>query len=371
MRQRPSPFRGFLLSPRPVLALDLGGTQIRAAVVLPDGTCLGRVARATPVAEGPAAVIAAAEALLRGARAAAQEPGEDAMAIGISSPGPINPWTGVIVSPPNLGLEFRGIPIAAELEQRIGLPAWLERDTNVAALGEMAYGAARGCDDFLYLTVSTGFGGAIVTGGRLVLGPDGMAGELGHLQVERDGPMCGCGGSGHVEALCSGRALARDGETAVVTGRSPFLAQRAAQKDGPVDAHDIADGELAGDLLCQRLMDRARGAFAAAIVGAVNLLNPSLIVVGGSIAEHQGDRLFGPAREAVSIGAFAVPGRRVRIVPAMLGGDVSLAGAWPLVAQRYDDPAWRRDAGGPVQSSTQHYFAAAQPPVAEAAQHAR
>ncbi len=314
-------------------------------------------------------MVEAAAELLRAARTAAEGPGQDAMAIGISSPGPINPWTGVIVSPPNLGPEFHGVPIAAELEQRLGLPAWLERDTNVAALGEMAYGAARGCEDFLYLTVSTGFGGAIVSGGRLVLGPDGTAGELGHLQVERDGPMCGCGGSGHVEALCSGRALARDGETALVTGRSAFLTQRAAEKHGPVDARDIADGELAGDLLCGRLMERARGAFAAAIVGAVNLLNPSLIVVGGSIAEHQGDRLFDPAREAVSIGTFPVPGRRVRIVPAMLGGDVSLAGAWPLVASRQNDPAWRRDAGALAPSLAQLNADPAQPPVAGSAHH--
>ena len=97
----------------------------------------------------------------------------------------------------------------------------------------MAYGAARGCDDFLYLTVSTGFGGSIVTRGELLLGPDGTAGELGHLQVERDGPLCGCGGSGHVEALCSGRAIARDAKTALETGRSPFLTARAAQKNRP------------------------------------------------------------------------------------------------------------------------------------------
>lgn len=319
-------------------------------MVRPDGTRLGRVARPTPVAQGPQAVIDASAEALAEAWAAAGADGRDVMAIGISSPGPINPWTGVIVSPPNLGTAFHGIPIAAEMEQRLGLPAYLERDTNVAALGERAYGAARDCDDFLYLTVSTGFGAAIVTRGQLMLGPDGTAGELGHLQVELDGPLCGCGGQGHVEAMCSGAALARDGKIAVDSGRSPFLSGRAAEKNGPVDAHDVADGEIAGDPLCAELMHRARSAFAAAIVGAVNLLNPSLIVVGGSIAEHQGDRLFAPAREAVSIGTFAVPGRRVKIVAAQLGGDVSLAGAHPLVASRFGDPAWRRDAAPAGQS---------------------
>ncbi len=319
-------------------------------MVLPDGTRLGRVARPTPVAEGPQAVIDASVESLRQAWTAAGADGRDVMAIGISSPGPINPWTGVIVSPPNLGTAFHGVPIVAEIEQGMDLPAFLERDTNVAALGERAFGAARDCDDFLYLTVSTGFGGAIVTRGELMLGPDGTAGELGHLQVELDGPLCGCGGQGHVEAMCSGAALARDGRIAVDSGRSPFLAARATGKNGPVDAHDVADGEIAGDPLCAELMNRARAAFAAAIVGAVNLLNPSLIVVGGSIAEHQGDRLFAPAREAVSIGTFPVPGRRVKIVGAQLGGDVSLAGAHPLVASRFGDPVWRRDVARSGQS---------------------
>ena len=340
-----------MLSPRPVLALDLGGTQIRAAVVLPDGSRVGRVARPTPVSKGPEAVIAASVAAMEEARKNAQGHGAEVVAIGVSAPGPLNPWDGVIVSPPNLGTGFHGVPIAAELEQRLGLPTYLERDTNVAALAEMAYGAARGCEDFIYITVSTGFGGSIMSRGRLMLGPDGMAGELGHLQVERDGPLCGCGGAGHVEALCSGRAIARDAKTALETGRSPFLTQRAAEKDGPIDAADVAEGEAAGDHLCEELLDRARAAFAAAIVGAVNLLNPTLIVVGGSIAEHQGDRLFDPAREAVSTGTFPVPGRRMKIVPAMLGGDVSLAGAYPLVASRLGDPEWSRRPPAPGQAS--------------------
>jgi glucokinase len=320
--------------------------------VLADGTRLGRVAHLTPVAEGPVAVVEASAAALREALAAAagEAPARtlDPIAIGISSPGPLDPWAGVIVSPPNLGPEFHGVAMAAELEQRFGLPAFLERDTNVAALAERAYGVARGCDDFVYITVSTGFGGAIVSRGQLLQGPDGTAGEVGHLQVERDGPLCGCGAPGHAEAYCSGRALARDGQAAVVAGRSEYLRLRATARGGEVDARDVANGEAAGDAVCHELMERARRAFATVIVGLVNLLNPALIVVGGSIAEHQGDRLFGPAREAVTVGTFVVPGRRVRIVPATLGGDVSLAGTHPLVVSRLGDDAWRRNAGASV-----------------------
>jgi glucokinase len=345
--------RGSTLSPASVLALDLGGTQIRAACVLPDGERLGRVARATPVADGPEAVLEACAAALREAAANGTEEGvPPAEAIGISSPGPLDPWTGVVTDAPNLGREFRATPLGPEIERRMGLPTYLERDTNVAALAEMTYGAARGVDDFLYITVSTGFGGAIVTEGRILHGPDGMAGELGHLQLDLEGPRCGCGGVGHVEAYCSGRAIAREARYAVESHRSAFLADRAERDGGPdgLGADDVAEGEDAGDATCTQIMAHARNVFAAACVSYVNAFNPTLIVVGGAIAHHQGERLFRPAREAVSIGTFPVPGARVRIVPAALGGDVSLAGAYPLVRARIGDPAWGRPRTSPPAS---------------------
>lgn len=312
--------------------------------MLPDGERVGRTARLTPVAEGPAAVIeACAETLEAAAAVARREGSPEPTAIGISSPGPLDPRRGIVTDSPNLGADFRGLPLAPELEHRLGLPAFLERDTNVAALAEMTYGAARSVEDFLYLTVSTGFGGSIVSEGRLLHGPDGMAGELGHVQVDLEGATCGCGGVGHVEAYCSGVAIARRARAALKGGRSAFLAQRA-DRDGPAElgADDVAEGEDAGDLTCARIMAQARAVFAAACVGFVNVFNPSLIVVGGAIAQGQGDRLLRPARDAVSIGTFPTPGARVRIVLADLGGDVSLAGAYPLIADRLVNPRWPR-----------------------------
>ena len=331
------------LSLSPVLALDLGGTQTRAAAVLSDGARRARVARPTPVAAGARAVFDACVEALGEARSRLDPDVAAAVAaVGVSAPGPLDPWRGVILDTPNLGDGMHGFPLAAELEWALGLPVYLERDTNVAALAELTYGAARGCPDFLYLTVSTGFGGAIVTRGELLLGPDGMAGELGHVQVALDGPPCGCGGVGHVEAVCSGAGLARAAREAVEVGRSPFLASRAVTRGAAgVTARDVADGDDAGDPACRELMERARAVFAAACVGYVNAFNPTRIVVGGGIAEHQGERLLRPAREAVSVGTFPVPGRRVKIVPAALGADVALAGAQPLVQARQADPSWR------------------------------
>jgi glucokinase len=245
----------------------------------------------------------------------------------------VDPVGGVVVEPPNLGPEFRDIPLAAALSESEGLPAFLDRDTNVAALGEQAFGAARGIQDFIYLTVSTGVGGAIVTGGEILHGPDGFAGELGHVVVEMDGPRCGCGGPGHVEAIAAGVSLAREARALVASDRSPYLAEQALRLGGPeeLSAKDVGDGALAGDPACVALMNRARRALAAACVGYVNTFNPHRIVIGGAIAQAEGERMLGPIREAIASEAFQVVARRVTVVPAALGGDVSLAGAQPLV----------------------------------------
>jgi glucokinase len=241
-----------------------------------------------------------------------------------------------VLEPPNLGAQFRDVPIAAELSRGLAMPAFLDRDTNVAALGEQAFGAARGVDDFIYLTVSTGVGGAIVTGGEILHGPDGLAGELGHVPVELDGPRCGCGGIGHVEAIASGVAVAREARAILAAGDSAFLAARAKELEPgqELSAKDVSEGALAGDSSCRDVMDRARRALAAACVGYVNAFNPHRIVIGGSIAEAEGERILQPIRETIAREAFDVVARRVTIVPAELGGDVSLAGAQPLVMSR-------------------------------------
>jgi len=189
------------LPARPLLAIPV-------ALSLASPPPLAQDAAPTPPDLGPDAMVAAAADAARQARADAPADVTAALAgIGISSPGPVNPHTGVIVEPPNLGPQFRDIPIAAELSASERLPAFLDRDTNVAALGERAFGAARDVDDFIYLTVSTGIGDAIVAGGRLLHGPDGFAGELGHVVVDMKGPRCGWGRIGHAEITIGATVL--------------------------------------------------------------------------------------------------------------------------------------------------------------------
>jgi glucokinase len=321
----------------PVLALDLGGTQIRTAAVRPDGTLLVRAARATPAAEGAAAIVDACIATLREAC-----DGLDAVhraglvGVGISATGPVDPGRGVIVDPPNISPDFRDVPLAAAVERGLGLPAVLERDTHVAALAEQAFGAGRGVDDFVYLTISTGIGGAIVSGGELLPGRDDAAAEFGHVTLQLDGPACGCGERGHFEALASGLAIATAGRDAVAAGRSAPLAEAARRAaPGALSARGVAEAADAGDAVATAIMAAARDAFVASILGIVNMLNPSRIVVGGSVAHGQGDRWLQPARDAARLRAFSRDaGRRVQIVLSELGDDVGLVGAVPLLARR-------------------------------------
>jgi glucokinase len=273
--------------------------------------------------------------------------------IGIAAPGPVDPVRGQVIDPPNLGRSFHDTPLAARAGARLGLPAFLDRDTQVAALGEGGFGAAQGCADYLYLTVSTGIGGAIVSGGRLLRGPDGTAGELGHLLVDPHGPPCCCGAVGHLEAVASGSAIARAARRRIEAGESPALARLALEHGLTFGAREVAEAEISGDPVAASVMSAARAAFAAACVGLVDVFNPSLIVVGGSLAAGQGDRWLDPARAAVAHQAFRVPGRRVRIVPAALGADVGLVGAAMLVAERLPvdggaRPAPRSEVEGPA-----------------------
>jgi len=216
---------------RSILAIDLGGTQIRAAHVSPDLAVSCRRAEETRDEEGVDAVIDRICAAARDVRDDAQRAGlTDPVGIGISSPGPLDPWRGIVVAPPNLA-GWRNIPLASRVEDALGLPTYLERDTNAAVMGEWRYGAAKGAADVIYVTVSTGIGGGIVIDGRPLIGKDGTAGEIGHITVDLDGPLCGDGQPGHAEAIGSGRAIAREGRALLKRGEAPGLAALAADAE--------------------------------------------------------------------------------------------------------------------------------------------
>jgi glucokinase len=323
-----------------ILAIDLGGTQIRAAHVRPDLTVSHRTAVPTDDEAGVAAVVrrvCEAVAEVRAAARAANDP--EPLGIGISAPGPVDPWRGVVVAPPNLH-GWRDVRLADLVEECIGLPTFLDRDTNVAVQCEWRHGAARGAHTAIYITVSTGIGGGIVLDGTPLLGVDGTAGEVGHLTVELDGPTCGCGQRGHAEAIASGTAIARRGAEALRAGTAPLLADLVTDGEAP-DAAAVARAADGGDATCAAILDRAWDALGAMAATLVNALNPEVIVLGGGIAEHRPEVLE-RVRRGIDQRAFPAPAARVRVVMAEHGDGVSLIGSLPIVHHRINDPAFRR-----------------------------
>ena len=330
-----------------VLALDLGGTQVRAALVRADGARLGRAATPTPVEDGPAAIVAACISTLQLARESAAREEPDALrrlvGVGISAPGPLNPWTGIAVEPANLGPRFPGTDLAGPIAAALELPAFLEHDTKVAILGECAFGAGIGIDDLMYLTISTGIGAAALSGGHLLTGPDDTALELGHAPISLDGPRCTCGGSGHLEAHAAGWAIAAAGAASAASGESPWLAAwQGAHPQEEVSAKLVAEAAAAGDAVADAILEHAIMAIGRAVAGYVNSFNPVRIIIGGSLAQAHWPRLATRISREISENAFSVPGRRVSVVPAALGGDVSLAGCHPVVTGRLGNAAWDR-----------------------------
>jgi glucokinase len=263
----------------------------------------------------------------------------DPVGVGISSPGPLDPWKGIVIAPPNLA-GWRDIPLAARVEEAVGLPTYLERDTNAAVMGEWRYGAAKGADDVIYVTVSTGIGGGVVVDGRPLIGKDGTAGEIGHITIDLDGPLCGDGQPGHAEAIGSGRAIAREGRALLKSGDAPGLAALAA--DAEVDAALVARAADEGDEACRAVLDRAWVAIGAMCAGLVNTLNPEVIVVGGSIGCNRPE-LPSAIRAEIDRRAFPAPARRVRVEMTQFAGDVSLIGLLPIVNERLNDPSYTKE----------------------------
>jgi len=270
---------------------------------------VGRDARVTPQT-GPDAVVAGLIASARAALDAAGVAIGDIAAAGLSAPGPLDHRTGLILTTQNIaGFVDSNFPLAERVAAGLGgPPVFLDRDTVMAAIGEGTVGAATGTRDFVYLTVSTGVGGAIVSGGKMVRGASNTAGELGHFPVGFDRDVrCRCGSFGCVEAYAAGRNL--------------------AEAYGVTDASIVYAKAASGDARASALIARAELALQNLAVGIVNALNPERIVVGGSVAEHEPAHVIEPMRRAVAERAFKVPAAAVRIVPSALGADVSIIGS--------------------------------------------
>ncbi|MFV5996388.1 ROK family protein [Streptomyces sp. NPDC056231] len=302
-----------------VIALDVGGTGMKAALVGADGSLLHEARRATGRERGPDAVVESILAFAAELRAHGEQHfGESAVAAGVAVPGIIDAENGIAVYSSNLG--WRDVPMRTLLGERLGgVPVALGHDVRTGGLAEGRIGAGKGADRFLFVPLGTGIAGAIGITGTIEAGAHGYAGEIGHIVVRPDGPDCGCGQRGCLEALASASAVSR--------------AWAAASGDPEADAADCAKAVESGDPAAVRVWQDAVDALAAGLVTALTLLDPRALIIGGGLAEA-GETLFIPLRAAVKerVTFQKLPD----IVPAALGDTAGCLGAgllaWDLLS---------------------------------------
>jgi glucokinase len=299
--------------------VDLGGTNLRVAIVDPDGTIVAQQKVATPpTLDGICDGIAGAVRSLAPHR-------PDAHALGVGAAGIVD-FEGVIHYSPNVP-SFLRAPVQARLGAALAMPVVVDNDANVAALAELTHGAAIGCREFLLVTLGTGVGGGVVTGGQVLRGAHGFGAEIGHFQVDPDGPMCACGERGHWEAVASGTALGALGRARVSAGHAPSLLARADGDVAAVTGLLVGVAAQAGDADAIEIIAEYAQQVAVGLVGLANVLDPELIVVSGGLVELD-DVLLGPLRAAFLGRIEGAPYRpEVPIVPAELGDHAGVVGA--------------------------------------------
>ncbi len=298
-----------------ILALDIGGTQLRLAAFPNNSTTPLRTQRIPTQCPGESAYERLTGLL------DSSWPDEPVAAISAACPGPLDPERGIILSTPNIP-GWINFPLVEMLSSRYKVPVFLGNDANLAALGEWKYGAGRGHDNVLYLTISTGIGGGVICGGRLLTGAHGMAAELGHLTIQPDGPLCACGQPGHLEAISSGTGIARYVKEQIALGRRSALSGLTQ-----FGAREIAAAASKGDELSLEAFSQAGKWLGLAVANYLHIFNPSVLIFGGGVSQS-GDLLFDPMKRTMAQSVMDqgyLDG--LEITNAQLGDDAGLLGA--------------------------------------------
>lgn len=317
------------------LGIDLGGTKILAAVVDEEGTLLADEKKATRAEGGPEVVI---ERIVEVAKEAIAESGvrpSTVIATGIGAPGPVDSDQGIVYSPPNLP-QWEEVPLGPRLSKALGMPVFVDNDVNLGTLGEYISGAGQGSQHMVAIFIGTGIGGGLIVDGQLHRGFRGAAGEIGHMTVVPNGPLCGCGRQGCLEALASRTAMEREIQVALATGQSSAVGQLiASSKQKRLTSGVIADALAMKDPLMIDVITKVQFYLGVAVASIVNFFDPETVVLGGGVVEALGQSFVDP------IGDMARPlflqqkdAARVRIVPASLGDHAGVRGAAIMAASR-------------------------------------
>jgi len=324
-----------------IIGVDLGGTKIFGALSDLKGHILKEMILPTEAHEGRDPVLNRIERVIREVMVGVDK--SRILGIGIGAPGPIDPFGGILYSPPNLpGMD--AVPIRDIINDRLKLPVVIANDANAAAVGEyvfgtphttrQGYGPQQPVRHMIYLTISTGIGGGIIIDGRLFVGSKGMGAEVGHMTVEANGLRCKCGNFGCVEVMASGTAIARQGAELVRAGHAPILSELAEMQSERVTARLVQEAAMRGEPESQELIARAGFYIGVAMTNLIHLFQPEMFVIGGGVS-HIGEMLLGPIRQTISERAIPQIRSGVEIVAASLGDRVGVMGALAIVLQEF------------------------------------
>ncbi len=309
-----------------VVGVDLGGTKIYSAVIDKQGKILATARKKTKAELGFETVMERVATCVQDAVTEAEVDFESQiLAIGMGSPGPLDLKEGKIIETPNL--KWEDAPVKTRLESLLNKPVHIDNDCNVGVLGEYAYGAGHGAQHMLGLFIGTGIGGGVIIDGKLLHGFNENAGELGHIILDPNGPECGCGVRGHLEAFASRLAIEREIRIADIEGVPTSIFDDMEDKNDRLRSKKLAEAFAAEDIAVKRAIERSATYVGYAVASLLNVFNPEVVVIGGGVVEAIGEAYVQIVRETAEKNVFAVALRNVRIVPAELEDDSAILGA--------------------------------------------
>ncbi|HWP95377.1 MAG TPA: ROK family protein [Syntrophomonadaceae bacterium] len=303
-----------------MMVADLGASKILAAIATPDGQILAREKHPTIPQRHPQEIIDQICAVLLRLGEQTFQPGDCWQGAALATPGPLSYPDGVVFDSPNLG--WREVHLLTEMRSRLAQELVVEKDTNMAVQGEYRFGQRGLYRNILYITMSTGIGGGLLLDGKLYRGCRGGAGEIGHMVIDPDGPLCGCGRRGCLEAMASGNAIAAQASEMTARG---WGKERGLTADN-LGAREIGEAARSGDAQAQMLVQKITGYLATGIANLVNIFNPEMIVVGGSVALGWQDLMARDLEAAVKAQVFPLNSRDLHLEFTKLGEDIVLLG---------------------------------------------
>ena len=312
------------------IGIDVGGTNVKIALVDDNGKIIYSNSVPTYAKMGYEYTVNNIKQAIKDLMKETNTTPSDIEGIGFDFPGQVDCKTGVVKLAPNIP-GWVNVPIAQMIEDEFHIPTRIDNDVRCAALGELKFGAGKGCENFICITVGTGIGSGIVINGKVVRGATNAAGELGHIKLQMNGgPICGCGDTGCLEAFASGPAIVAMAQEYIKGGKSTKFREMAAAEGGEITPYMVAKAAEEGDPVAKRIFEIVGEYIGIGLTSVINLLNPEKVIIGGGVAES-GELLLAPIRKTIKERAMVVAGNAVEIVPAQLGNSAGVIGASMLI----------------------------------------